>query len=116
MKRLLAASASAAIAVTGGTLMASPAQAAPVVTGGLVAVNVSDVSVLNNIDVLRNSNVLNNVLNGNNVGVGVAANVAAQVCADANVAAVIAAIHDTGGFTCDLANSPGNLLTIAQAN
>jgi hypothetical protein len=114
MKRTLAAAAGA-LAITGGTaFMATPAQAQPVFTGGLVNVNVTDVSVLNDVDVLRNSRILNNVLNNNNVSVGVAANIAAQVCADANVAAVIAEIRDTGGFSCDLANEAGDLV-ISQA-
>ena len=114
MKRTLAATAGTIAMVGGSAFMAAPAQAAPAVAGGLVAVNVSDVEVLNDVDVLRNSRILNNVLNNNNVGVGVAANIAAQVCADANVAAVLAAIRDTGGFTCDLANEAGDL-TISQA-
>jgi hypothetical protein len=113
MKRLMAACASAAIAVTGTTLMASPAEAD---AAGLVAVDVSDVNVLNNVDVLRNATFLNNVLNNNNVGVGVAANIAANVCADANVAAVIAAIRDAGGFSCPLASDPSEQLVLTQTN
>jgi hypothetical protein len=114
MKRTIAAAAGA-LAMTGGAaFMATPAQAQPVFTGGLVNVNVTDVSVLNDVDVLRNSRILNNVLNNNNVSVGVAANIAAQVCADANVAAVIAEIRDTGGFSCESANEAGDLV-ISQA-
>jgi len=85
----------AASAVLAGALaapaLASPASAArPIFTGGLVNVTVVD------------------VLTRNNVGLGVAANIAANVCVgDVNVAAVIAAIHDTGSFTCNPENTQG---------
>jgi hypothetical protein len=74
--RLAALSGSAVLAVAG--LAAAPASAQPVVTGGLVAVNVSDVDILNN----------NNVAVLAQIPVGIAANVGACVDADVNVLSV----------------------------
>ncbi len=115
MKRLLVASASAAMVLGGTTLLAAPADAAaPTFTGGLVNVTVSNVDILNGVNVLNNSPILNNVLNGNNVAVGVAANVAAAVC-DVNVGGILGTLRSTGTFTCTAANNAANTLTITQA-
>lgn len=81
----------AASAVLAGALaapaLASPASAAPVFTGGLVNVTIVDLVTLEN------------VLNRNNVGLGVAAGIAANVCGT-RVNVLIADIKDDGTATC----------------
>lgn len=88
MKRILAASATTAIALTGSTLVATPAHAAPLVTGGLVNVTVTD--VLNNVTV---------TVQDINVGLGAALALAANVC-DVNVNVLARQLRD-GGATCE---------------
>ena len=73
-----------ALAVAGAlaTPVAADAQG-PVITGGLVDVTV------------------NNVLNNNDVGIGVAAGVAAQLCGvTAQVGVISQQVARTGAFTC----------------
>lgn len=103
----------AALSVT-GVAMATPAAAAPVFAGGVVNVNISDVDLLN--DSLNNLDlrILNNVLNGNNVGVGVVAQVAAVVC-DTNVGGILGELRDTGRATCEAGNDAGEIVfTLTQ--
>jgi|tagenome__1003787_1003787.scaffolds.fasta_scaffold20259433_1 hypothetical protein len=82
----------ATLAVAGALALPVGAEAAPppvVVGGGLV--NVQVVDVLNNVDILNN----------NNVGIGVAAGVAAQVCGlTAQVGIIAQQVARTGAFTC----------------
>jgi hypothetical protein len=99
MKRILAASASAVVALTGSTFMAAaPASAQPLVTGGLVNVTVTDV-----ID--------GDVLSNNNVSLGAALGVAANVC-DVNVN-VLARQLRSGGATCT-SDASGQTVDISQ--
>ncbi len=100
MKRILATSATAAIALTGSTLgIAAPANAQPLVTGGLVNITVVDL-----ID--------GDVLSNNNVALGVALGLAANIC-DVNVN-VLAVQLRNGGATCT-ADASGQQVTISQA-
>ena len=97
MKRILATSASAAIALTGSTLgIAAPANAQPVITGGLVNITVVDL-----IDVTNN-----------NVALGVALGLAANIC-DVNVNVLAVQLRD-GGATCT-AEGGNPRVTISQA-
>jgi len=97
MKRILATSASAAIALTGSTLgIAAPANAQPVITGGLVNITVVDL-----IDVTNN-----------NVALGVALGLAANIC-DVNVNVLAVQLRD-GGATCT-ADAGDQRVTISQA-
>ena len=111
IRRTAAALTSAAALSVTGVAMATPATAAPVFTGGLVNVNLSDIQI----DVLRNSlnnnRVLNDVLNDNQVNLGVAAVVIAQVC-DTQVG-VLATLVQTGTATCEVGDGS---LTFTQAN
>ncbi len=101
MNRILATSATAAIALTGSTLgIAAPANAQPVVTGGLVNITVVDL-----ID--------GDVLSNNNVAVGVALGVAANIC-DVNVNVLAVQLRNDGGATCT-ADASGQRVTISQA-
>ena len=100
MKRILATSATAAIALTGSTLgLAAPANAHGLVTGGLVNITVVDV-----ID--------GDVLSNNNVSLGAALGLAANIC-DVNVN-VLAVQLRNGGATCT-ARASGQQVTISQA-
>ncbi len=100
MKRILATSATAAIALTGSTLgVAAPANAQPVITGGLVNITVVDV-----ID--------GDVLSNNNVALGVALGLAANIC-DVNVN-VLAVQLRGGGATCT-AEAGDQRVDISQA-
>ncbi len=95
MKRFLATSATAAIALTGSTLgIAAPAHAAPLVTGGLVNITVGD------------------VLTNNNIAVGAALGLAANIC-DVNVNVLSVQLRN-GGATCT-ATASGQRVTISQA-
>ena len=77
--------------------VAPMASAAPIVTGGLVNITVTDVA--------------NNVLNNNNVALGVALNLAANVC-NVPVSVLATQLH-TGSSTCtNTAN--GTSATIRQ--
>jgi NAD-dependent DNA ligase len=78
VRRTAACLTSAAALSVSGVAMAQPASAAPLFTGGLVNVNVQDVDV----DVLNNSLNNNNIdiLNDNEVNIGVAGQIIAQVC------------------------------------
>jgi len=99
MKRILATSATAAIALTGSTLgLAAPANA-HLVHGGLVNITVVDL-----ID--------GDVLSNNNVALGVALGLAANIC-DVNVN-VLAVQLRNGGATCT-ADASGQQVTISQA-
>jgi hypothetical protein len=101
MKRILATSATAAIALTGSTLgIAAPAHASPVVTGGLVNITV--------VDLLDTGNILSN----NNVALGAALGLAANIC-DVNVN-VLAVQLRNGGATCT-STASGQQVTISQA-
>ena len=100
MKRLMIASASAALAMGGGVALASPANAAPLFTGGLVNVNVSN--VLNNSEILSR----------NDVGLGVAAGIAANVC-DVNVGGILGQLRDVGTATCT-SDAGDQVVTITQ--
>ncbi len=100
MKRILATSATAAIALTGSTLgLAAPANAQPLVTGGLV--NITVVDLIDTGDILSN----------NNVALGVALGLAANIC-DVNVN-VLAVQLRNGGATCT-ATASGQQVTISQ--
>ena len=102
MKRLMIASASAALAMGGSLALASPANAAgPLFTGGLVNVTITD--TLNN----------NEILTRNNIAVGVAANIAANVC-DVNVGGILGQLRDTGEATCNLTSDATDQLVITQ--
>ena len=95
-KRALAALA------TGGTLALAPAVPAmaqgPVVTGGLVNVTVTDVA--------------NDVLSNDNIGVGAALNVAANVCG-VGVNVLASQIGQGGPIDCTNPTS-GQTVTISQ--
>jgi len=100
MKRILATSATAAIALTGSTLgIAAPAHASPVITGGLVNITVVDL-----ID--------GDVLSNNNVALGAALGLAANIC-DVNVNVLSVQLRN-GGATCT-ADASGQQVTISQA-
>jgi len=99
MKRILATSATAAIALTSTLGIAAPADARPLVTGGLVNITVVDL-----ID--------GDVLSNNNVALGVALGLAANIC-DVNVN-VLAVQLRNGGATCT-ARASGQQVTISQA-
>lgn len=92
MKRTMLASAGAAIALTGSTVMATPANAQPLVTGGLVNVTVTD--VLNNVTV---------TVQDINVALGAALALAANVC-DVNVNVLARQLRE-GGATCENAQT-----------
>ena len=100
MKRMMIASATAALAMGGSMLTAAPAQAAPVVTGGLVNVTVTD--VIDDVTV---------VVSDINVGVGAALGVAANIC-DVSVG-VLARQLKTGGATCT-SDASGQVVDIGQ--
>ena len=90
----------ASLALGGSLLAAGPASAQPVVTGGLVNVTVTDVA--------------NNVLSNNRVGLGVAAGIAADVCGVQVPVAVLGTVFSTaGGFTCT-SSATGNTVHITQ--
>jgi hypothetical protein len=100
MHRILAASASAAIALAASTLVTAPASAQPLVTGGLVNITVTDV-----ID--------GDVLSNNNVALGAALGVAANIC-DVNVN-VLARQLRGGGATCT-STASGQMVEISQVS
>ncbi len=102
MKRMVIASASAALALTGGVLTATPASAAPVITGGLV--NVTVVDVIDDVTV---------VVQDINVTLGAALGIAANVC-DVNVN-VLAQQLRTGGATCT-SDASGQTVTIGPVS
>jgi len=78
--------------------LSSPISAAgPLFTGGIVNVTVTD--VIDDVTV---------VVKDVNVGLGVPPGIAVNTCADANVAAVLAPIRDTGDFTCEQAADAGD--------
>ena len=99
----------AALATTGAAMAQPAAAAAPVFAGGLVNVNVSDVDVLNDSLDRVDVRILNNVLNDNNVGVGVVAQVAAVVC-DTNVGGILGELRDTGTATCEAGQDAGEIV------
>ena len=101
----------AALATTGAAMAQPAAAAAPVFAGGLVNVNVSDVDVLNDSLNQNDVRILNNldVLNDNNVGVGVVAQVAAVVC-DTNVGGILGELRDTGTATCEAGQDAGSIV------
>jgi hypothetical protein len=107
VRRTAACLTSAAALSVSGVAMAQPASAAPLFTGGLVNVNVQDVDV----DVLNNSLNNNNIdiLNDNEVNIGVAGQIIAQVC-DVQVG-VLSDLIRTGESTCD---ASGGTLTFTQ--
>lgn len=90
----------ATLAATGALAIvpAVPAMASPIVTGGLVNVTVTDVA--------------NNVLNNNNVGVGAALNVAANVCG-VGVNVLASQLGTSGPISCTNPTS-GETVTLTQ--
>lgn len=99
MKRMMIASATAAMALAGPLALAPSANAAPLFTGGLVNVTVTDV-----ID--------GDVLSNNNVSVGAALGVVANVC-DVNVGGILGQLRDDGTATCT-ADGGGQRVDITQ--
>jgi hypothetical protein len=91
MKRILASTAGLVMAGTASVMAAPPANAAPVITGGLVNVTVNDV-----VDV-------------EDVNVGVALNIAANLC-DVNVNVLARQLRNSAP-TCD---AGGNQVEIVQ--
>ena len=90
----------ATLATTGTLALvpAVPAMASPVVTGGLVNVTVTDVA--------------NNVLSNDNIGVGAALNVAANVCG-VGVNVLASQLGTSGPISCTNPTS-GQSVTLTQ--
>ena len=109
IRRTAAALTSAAALSVSGVAVATPASAAPVQAGNLVAVNVSNI----NLELLNNSLNNNNIeiLNDNQVNIGVVAQIIAQVCdVQANV---LGNLQRTGQSQCE---ALGGNITFRQMN
>ena len=107
-RQILATASAVGVMTAAMSGVAAPAQAAPLFTGGLVNVTVTDVDV----DALNNNQtrILNNVLNDNEVNLGVVAQVAATVC-DVNVGGILGELRDTGTAACE---AGGGTIEFAQ--
>ena len=95
--RVLAALGTTATLALAPIALATPASAQQ---SGLVNVNVED----------------NEILNENNIAIGVAANIAATVCAgNVQVGVIAQQVARTGEFVCNTAADAEDQLTITQA-